>query len=304
MSEIDDPDFVGDGDKRAADAHPAERTLIFAHRPLKKGKRSGEECRAAVRMAFRDGERDLRAWRVVPQLTQLGQLSEEWPYEPFPGLLETLLEEAQPWSERLRVELPAEVEGELRRRAPQTYARLLSETRLLQRGTVFAFEFGAHRLRILHRPPESTEAHELESPLLAILDQALRGSLPGVSAAVPRGPAIAESCRLVTEVLRSRWVSRRLLAGVTWNGATRSYGLRHASTQPRLTEEPDPQLPGAPGLLRLTVEGVAQPIEIDVSAGDDLPGAVVASAATWLLDPHSSGERLYLDELGRQPRER
>jgi hypothetical protein len=282
----------------------AERTLVFAHRPLKQGKRKGEECRAAVRMAVRDGERGLHAWRVVPHLKRLGQLAHEWPYEPFPALLEALLEEARPWSERLRVELPAEVEGELRRRAPQTYARLLAETRLMQRGTVFAFEFGAQRLRILFRAPESTEAHELESPLLAILDQALRGSLPGVSAAVPRGPAIAESCRLVTEVLRSRWVSRRLLAGVTWNGATRHYGLRHASTHPRLSEEADPQRPSAPGLLRLTVEGVSRPIEIDVRAGDDLPGAVIASAAAWLLDPHAGGERLYLDELGRPPRER
>lgn len=291
-------------DQRSPAEGSPTRTLLFAHRALKQATQAGEECQAAARIEIQDAKRGLRAWRAVPEVSNAGQLAESWPYESFPGLLETLLAEAEPWAERLRVEIPAEVEGQLRKRAPQTYARLLSETRLLQRGQVYAFEFGSHRLRILFREPEHTEARELESPLLAILDQALRGSLPGLSAAVPRGPVISESCRLVSEILRSRWVTRRLLAGVTWDGASRAYGLRHASTHPRVVEEPDPELPAAPGLLRLAAEGVAQPIEIDVRAGSDLPGAVVAAAAAWLLDPHATGELLYLDEFGRAPRER
>jgi hypothetical protein len=189
----------------------------------------------------------------------------------------------------LEAHVPAEVQEHLRRDAPRTWQHLLQNTRLLQRGECYRLAIVQGALAIEHRPAGAGSPRRLGSELLALAWGLRRGDRFS-------GP---ESL-LLGELLRARWLHRRLPPGLRWNAADQRTSLR-SDPELRLGERLDAR--GIPIELELAAGDPEAPRVLPCAPGDGLPGGVVRAALGWVLGHAREGEELYLDPSGVLPRE-
>ena len=277
------------------------RTLEFSHQLPRRTERPGVECLARTAMRIEDPARQLAARCALPDLQLLGEATGEFRAEPFPLRLEQLLAEPSADEVPLEVSIPAQVQSWLERRAPMTWNRLCSSAHVLQRGEAFRIARTDGVLEIDHRPEGASNSSPLRCPLLELASALGAGVVPGLSSTVKRKDLIQEAELLVREVLRSRWVTRRLPPGIAWGPEDGAFYLRH-SAGVRLREVPSEGQPELPGTLLLDLDEHVQAFGLNVDPHDELPLDVLRGALPWLLDLAGGNGELFLDPSGRTPR--
>jgi hypothetical protein len=307
------------------------RRLVFSERLPSSTAAAGQEAEVWVRLEWEAPQRGLRARRAWPAARTLADLSASYQPALLPRFLEELL--ALPESAAVEAEVPAQVEAWLAHRAPQSHNLLQARTLLRTRSSVYVIErqrpASGRPLGLFWRPAGERSLVALRCPLLSAAEVLARGEVPSFGAALPTG-VVAESVALLRALIESRWLSRRLAPGLTWDAAVQCYALRSAPAGPRCSEhlsapgevattavaisgigQTRPQLRPAdaknpPGLLlgvSLLCPGFSQPFELDLDPHDDLPFAVIRTALAWLLGEAPAEGTLYLDSQGRPPRE-
>lgn len=271
--------------------------------PLELEPDGAPEAFARARLADVDGAGDVRALRRWPSVAKLGDATSPWRWEPLPDLLFGVLGSSD--EGRIEVAAPAEVQDVLRRRAPRTWQLLQQRARLVHRGEAYQLARVGAELHIAHAADGDATARSLESPLLSL---AARLVGDGLLAAEGRGEAWEragdeEVRRLIAELLRARWLHRRLPPGVRWNASEQTYDLRHAETHPRLREDFGSASDGIPRRLFVQCDAISAQLDFECAPGDDLPLCVVRAGLDWLLDPARGGDSLVLTPQGEFPRE-
>jgi len=274
--------------------------IVFAHGHLAApapGAPAGTEARARVRIAVVDADRDLEAWRAIPRARRLADVRSPWCDVDLPQDVDVLLmsrgQESAHGDLHVEALVPAELQAELEQRAPRTWQRLLSRTRLLQRDGVWHVARSGAAARLLWRPAGEMAALERESPLIGLADHLARGHLPGL--ADPGPVALA----LVRSVLEAHWLARRLGPELAFNSATGAFTLRLAPG-PSLVELADPEATDLRFELHL---GDNTRVPLDASAGAGVPVPVARRALAWLLGGPPTDTGLFLDPSGAAPAE-
>lgn len=257
---------------------------------------AGTEVLVRARAAVWSEQRDLEAWRALPAALRLGSVSAPWTWLALPDALDSLLSEQPPGAPPIELHLPVAVQAALGRRAPRTWQRMLERTRLRQRGETFVFERGARGLAVRYWPAGDGAPRDCSSPLLALADSLARGTMPAGASADKR------SLALLSTVLATRWLRRRLPAAVLWDGIARAYRWGACPAEVMLEELDAPAGRSSGESLRLHRPG-GETTELDARAGDGLPLPVVRAALAWLLSGSTEGTTLYLDATGQPPGE-
>ena len=173
--------------------------IVFAHgglEPPTRGDAPGTEARVWLRAAVHS-EHPEREARVSPRQTpRLGDAIAAWHRVVLPAELIALIDRHPERS--IDVALPGALREALERRAPRTWASLFARTRILERDGGYCLRRTEQGLVVQWRPAGDAPPLEHRSALLTLVDQLLRGGIPGVP------PAAPEVRALVAKVLEAR----------------------------------------------------------------------------------------------------
>jgi hypothetical protein len=243
-----------------------------------------------ARLSLTDELGARQAWLAWPDVTELSDVQREWSWQPLPALLNRLLEAGESGElPEIEAHVPAEVQEQLRRTAPTSWQLLLQRTRLLQRGDVYRISIGEQRVSIEHRLAGMADSEPLDSPLLDLANEIVRSS--------DLSPA---ERFLATELLRARWIHRRLPPGISWRPEEALFQLR-SDPDVRIREVIAPT--GTPEAFELLRAGALETRTLDARPGSKVPRAVLRAALGWILDPTRTQSELFLDPRGEVPRE-
>ncbi|QDU65851.1 hypothetical protein [Engelhardtia mirabilis] len=264
------------------------------------------EAFAHARVIQEGGADGLRALRRWPGVTRLGDAADTWRWEPLPDLVEGLLASLESaGAAQLEVHAPAEVQEALRQRAPRTWQLLLQRTRLVQRGEAWSLERRGSDLRVTYLPEHASGPIEVDCPLLSLAARLRGGGELGPESGGEMWERAGrdEVRKLLRELLRARWLHRRLPPGVRWNAADGTFDLRHSETRPRVREDLGEGAGDVPRRLFVQCEALSTQLEFACAPGSELPLAVVRAGLTWLLDRARDEPSVVLTRDGQFPRE-
>lgn len=282
--------------------------IEFAHgslRPVDRrqdGVPSSIEAFARTRITAVDAEGQSLGWYAWPEVRVLGDAVGAWRWSALPDLLLGLRSASGAPLRRilgaartaetgpeLEAHVPAEVQETLRRQAPRSWQILLQGTRLLQRGEAYRLAIQRGDLFLEHRPAGAGTPQRLTSDLLTLAH----------SLGAPERFSAPERV-LLTELVRARWLHRRLPPGLRWDGSRRTFALR---VEPSLQVREHLDSRGVPIALELVAATGGTPLELPCRPGAGLPVGVLRAGLEWLFAAPRESEELYLDPRGVLPRE-